>query len=249
MHSPAKILYFDIETAPSLGWVWAKYETNVIDFHTHWYVLSFSYKWQGQRTPTTLALSDFARFKYDREDDKALCKELWKVLDAADIVIAHNGDRFDIRKANARFLVHGLKPPAPYKSIDTLKIARRHFQFDSNKLGDLGKYLGVGHKVVTTGANLWFKCMSGDAKSWHLMKKYNARDVSLLEQVYLKLRPWYTNHPDLDMWTRKGNCPTCESSNVTGQGYKLTKTGKRRQFKCLDCGAWHQGKIFVREKS
>ena len=30
--APAKILFLDIETAPSLGWVWGKWQQNVIDF-------------------------------------------------------------------------------------------------------------------------------------------------------------------------------------------------------------------------
>ena len=39
-----KILLIDIETAPNLGYIWGKYEQNVIDYKTEWYLLSFCAK-------------------------------------------------------------------------------------------------------------------------------------------------------------------------------------------------------------
>lgn len=248
MNNPAKVALFDIETAPNLGWVWGKWDQTVISFEKNWYMMSYSMKWLGQKEIHTVQLPDFPRYNYDMEDDKRLVKSLWKVLDEADVVIAHNGDKFDIRKANARFIAHGLAPPSPYKTIDTLKVARRYFKFDSNRLHDLGNYLGVGGKLMEhIDHKIWRKCMNGCLKSWKLEKKYNERDVDLLERVYLKMRPWMATHPDLDMFTRRGACPTCESPRITAQGFKLTKTGKRQQYKCLDCGGWHSSKIHIRE--
>ena len=40
-----------------------------------------------------------------------------------------------------------MPPPSPYKTIDTLKIARKYFGFNSSKLDDLGRVLGAGEKV------------------------------------------------------------------------------------------------------
>ena len=42
-----------------------------------------------------------------------------ELIDKADIVIAHNGDKFDLRKLNTRFLFHELGTPSSYQSIDT----------------------------------------------------------------------------------------------------------------------------------
>ncbi len=231
-----KVLFVDTENAPNLGYVWGKWEQNVIDFKTNWYFLSFAYKWQGSKAIHCRALPDFPAFKKDKETDEFLVHELWKVLDAADIVIAHNGDRHDLRKANARFAFHGLKPPSPYKSVDSLKLARRFFQFDSNKLDDLGQYLGVGRKLPHTGKHLWFGCMSGDPKAWATMRRYNCQDVALLERVYLKLRPWASNHPNLSYISRLHACPVCQSSNCVNDGWYFTRTGKRQRQKCSDCG-------------
>lgn len=242
LHDP-RICLFDIETAPSLGWFFDLWkEGNIIDTKQDWYVLSFAYKWLGEKKTTVHALPDYGLYKRNRENDKTLLKDLWGILDEADVVVAHNGDRFDIRKANARFLAHGFKPPSPYKTVDTLKVARRHFKFDSNKLNDLGRYLKVGRKLPHTGSHLWFGCMHGDSRAWRLMRRYNARDVDLLEQVYLKIRPWATNHPSLTWHTRKHeDCPVCQSNDTIYRGWNLNRTGRKRRINCRDCGYWFSG--------
>jgi DNA polymerase elongation subunit (family B) len=92
----------DIETAPSLGWVWRKYQQDVIEFQQNWYMLSFAYKWLGETTVSVRALPDYKGYRPGLEDDKPLIKDLWALLEEADIVVGHNVDYFDIRKANAR---------------------------------------------------------------------------------------------------------------------------------------------------
>ncbi len=221
--------------------MWQLYEANVIDVMKDWYILSFAYKWLDSKKIHTHALPDYPGYQKNKEDDRGLVAALWGLFNEADVLIGHNGDRFDCRKANARFLVHGLKVPAPYKTVDTLKIARRHFKFDSNRLDDLGRYLGVGRKLPHTGKKLWLSCMQGDEAAWRTMRRYNAQDVALLERVYLRLRGWSTTHPDLEVFTRDLCCPKCQSHRITQQGQKLTKTGHRQQYKCLDCGGWHSG--------
>jgi DNA polymerase elongation subunit (family B) len=240
--TPAKIVFIDIETAPSLGWVWGKWEQNVIDFKRDWYILSFAYKVAGEKKIVTRGLIDYAGYRKDIDksgNDEALVQDLWKVFDEADILIGHNGDSFDIRKANSRFLVHKLPPPTLYKTVDTLKIARRSFKFDSNKLDDLGRYLGVGRKLPNTGFNLWKGCMQGDAKSWKQMKEYNKHDVELLEKVYYLLRAWAPTHPNVN----KGEnaCPKCASFNVQKRGFSYTLQRQQQRFQCLSCRGWYIG--------
>ena len=236
-----RVALFDIETAPTRGWVWTNYEANLISTDKDWYMLSFAVQWLGERKIRTYALPDFAGYRSNKECDRALVKELWKVFDAADILVGHNSMAFDVKKANARFLVNGLRPPSPYKQIDTLKIARSRFKFGSNKLNDLGVALGVGKKLPHTGAHLWFSCMAGDPKSWALMKRYNARDVELLAAVYEKLKPWAVNHPNMNLYEDGDDCPTCQSDNIQSRGTHVKLNSKCRRFHCQDCGAWWSG--------
>lgn len=235
-NTPAKIILIDIETAPNLSWVWGKWEQNVLAVQKDWYILSYAVKTLGAKSVKVHALPDYPGYAKNKEDDAALVQDLWATLDSADIVIGHNSDAFDLKKSNARFLAHGLKPPRPYKSVDTLKISRKHFKQDSNKLDDLGKYLGVGRKIVHTGFNLWSGCMRGDVKSWAQMRRYNAMDVALLERVYLKLRPWSTSHPNLSFYSCAHNCPVCQSEELSNDGFTYTRTTKKQRKVCCDCG-------------
>ena len=116
------------------------------------------------------------------DNDFFLVKDLRDLFDEADVLIAHNGDRFDIRKAQARMIRYNMKPPSRYQTIDTLKAARKHFQFDSSRLDALGQYLGLGRKLPTTGFNLWKRTMAGDRKAWAIMKRYNKHDVEILRE-------------------------------------------------------------------
>lgn len=244
----ARILLLDIETAPGLGWAWAKYQTDVIEFQQPWYMLSFATKWFGEDNITVRGLCDYAKYSPRTNNDLWLVRDLWKFFDEADIIVAHNGDAFDIKKANARFVTHGLPPPSTYKSVDTLKLARKHFRFDSNKLADLGQYLEVGTKLPHTGFQLWKDCMGGDTASWKILKEYNAKDIELLEQVYLKLRAW-GSHPDLSLYSgedKEDVCPTCQSPSVHKRGFSYARTQIRQRWHCNDCGTWYAGKVVKR---
>jgi len=240
----AKILYYDIETAPNLSMVWGQYEQNVIAHEREWYMLCVSYRWEHENKTHVTSLVDFPSFyKKDPENDFHVVKKLWELFDEADIVIAHNGDRFDMRKANARFVAHGLGPASPVKSVDTLKAARRYFMFNSNKLDHLGDHLGVGRKVSTGGFETWAGCMRGDMKYWKLMIKYAKQDVDLLRKVYMKLRPWMKNHPNLNVYDGGHNCPTCGSSKLQKRGVRYTQVATYQQWQCNDCKSYSRTRV------
>lgn len=228
----SKILLYDIETTPNLAWVWGKYEQNVIAYKSQWEMLCFAYKWLDE---TAVHVSTVRKL-----GEKGVVSLLRELFDEADIVIAHNGDNFDQRMANAKFIEFGLDPPSPYKSVDTKKVAKRYFRFNSNKLDDLGELLHLGRKTDTGGFDLWLGCMRGDSKSWQLMKDYNKQDVLLLEKVYLKLRPWVDNHPAMNVIDgRPEACPKCGGTRLQSRGTrKTTKVNTYRRYQCMGCGGW-----------
>lgn len=246
----AKILLLDIETAPIKGYAWTKYDTNLIEIIEPFFILSFAYKWLGDKGVTVRALSDYKSYKPGACSDKELMVDLRSLLDEADIIVAHNGDSFDIKKARTRFLVNELSPPSQFKTYDTLKEAKKYFRFDSNKLNDLCKLLGIGAKVSHTGFALWTACIDGDKAAWALMKEYNAQDVVLLEEIYLRLRPW-GNHPDVNLYGDAGTksetpaCPSCGGHHVQRRGPVVSRTRKYQRYHCTDegCGRWFQGEL------
>lgn len=183
------------------------------------------------------ALPDFPGYRKNPNDNKAIVMELHKLFKQADVIIGHNIDNFDDKRANTDFIKHNLPPPPPHKTIDTLKVARSRFQFNSNRLGDLGDFLGVGSKVKHWGFELWERCMMGDPVAWNLMKRYNRGDVSLLRRVYIKERPWIKNHPNLTARDPIFGCPNCASKNVVRNGWSVDRFGKKPRFACRDCKA------------
>jgi hypothetical protein len=249
MPDGAKVLFLDIETAPLImaSWSMRSPEASAVWVERNTFILMFSYKWMHESKVKTCCLPDFPRYKRDKYDDKSLCGVLHELLDKADIICAHNGDQFDIKKINSRFLVNGFDPPSPYKTIDTLKIARRVFKFDSAKLDNIGRYLSLGRKIPNTGAELWRGCVNGKPEAWRVMRMYGKQDTALLAKAYDKLKAWAPNHPDMRLYGAKkrflvdGNCPVCESDNVTRRGYIVKLKAKYQRYQCQDCGSWHSG--------
>lgn len=243
MLNKTKILLFDIETSPNLGYVWGKYEQDVISYTKEWYMLSFAYKWLGEKKTYAYALPDFKGYKKDKTNDYELVKKLHELMNEADIIIGHNCDQFDIRKTNARFIAHGLTPPSPYKTVDTKKVAKRYFHFNSNKLDDLGRYLKLGQKLSTGGFDLWLGCMGGNPKAWKTMVEYNKQDVILLEEVYNTLLPWISNHPNVNVIDENEfGCTNCGSEHLQKRGIGFNSVTKYQRYVCVDCGKWSKSK-------
>lgn len=232
-----KILVFDCETAPSSAFVWRMWKENVglKQLQHHGYMMSYAAKWLDE---------DAIIYEETRtEDDSHLVRSLAQLLDSADMVIAHNGERFDIPTVRNRCVVHGIRPWSPIKVIDTLRVAKKEFRFESNSLAFLANYLGVeekdSHKNFP-GFELWAECIAGNPEAWEEMQKYNIQDVLTLEAVYRKLLPWMRQHPNVAVFEEREDvlCPKCGSDHVQFRGYAYTNVGKYRKFQCQSCGGW-----------
>lgn len=234
-----KILLLDIETAPSLGYHWDNYETNILEVEQHWFILCYSYEWVHEKKIQVVALPDFKGYKKNKQDDYKLVESLWDLMDKADLIVAQNGDRFDIRKIKSRFLVHRMEPPKRFKTVDTLKILRSEFGFNSNKLHDICLQLGFKGKVPTTGKHLWLSCMAGDMKAWKLMKEYSARDIELLRFLYLLIRPYAkpAQHYNLNMLSGEFACSKCQGKRFRNKGQEAAGGRVFSRLMCLTCGA------------
>jgi RNase_H superfamily len=200
-------------------------------------MLCFAYKIAGEKKVYTHALPDFPLYKTDKHDDRQLVQKLADVLKSADIIVAHKGDRFDIITTNTRMLFHALDPLPPTKTVDTCKEARRILKLPSNKLDHIGEYFGVGRKLAHTGTQLWNACEDEiyHPKEWRMMRDYNAQDVALLDRVYVKLRP-YIRHPNLNIFSRKNDCPKCQSPLRTKNGHRYYIGHEAQRYICLNCG-------------
>lgn len=235
-----RVLIFDIETAPMLGYVWSLWENNVAlnQLHSDWHVLSWSAKWLGDK-PSQIMYQDQRKAKVV-SDDKKLLQGIWDLLDEADIVITQNGKAFDHKKLNARFIYNGFQPPSTYKHIDTMLIAKKHFAFTSNKLEYMSDKFCTKYKKLKPkkfqGFEMWKECLAGNIVAWKEMEKYNKYDVLALEELYVKLIPW-DNSINFDLYndSEEVTCK-CGSTSFTKRGYFYTNVGKYQRYKCNTCG-------------
>ena len=229
-----KILLMDIETSlyHFVGWGTYKQYIQHHQITKHQYIISWAAKWlfdkniQGDIVTTQEA--------FERNDTRVL-KSIWNLLESAEIVIGHNVERFDLRKLNWRFKSVGLSPPSPYRVIDTLKIARREFFAPSYKQDFLTKYFKLQNKLETD-FQLWVDCEKGEPEALNKMMEYNKHDVIGLEELYLEIRPFIRNHPNLGVLLDEDVCPNCASVDLeTTSSVYFTTANKYPVMRCANC--------------
>jgi len=235
-----KILIFDIETSPTIAFTWRRFKENISlpQVLQDPIMLTWSAKWLFSDEVLSDKISVEEVKKYD---DKRIVTSLWELVDKADIVIAHYGDNFDVPMLNTRALANGLHPYNPIKSIDTKKVASMTFNFPSNKLDGIALYFGLQVKLGTN-FNLWKNCLVGSDETRQQsitdMSTYNDQDVIVLEEVYLKLRPYIKGHPNMGVYMELDTpvCRNCGSTHVSPTNkFYYTQTGKFETYKCV-CG-------------
>jgi hypothetical protein len=246
MKSP-RILLIDIETAPIEAHVWQMklWNTNVgqEQLLSDMFILSYAAKWLNEKEIFYDDQSDRRSIR----DDTHLLKSMYKLLDSADIVVVQNGVAFDIPTIKARMLAKNILPPSPFKVIDTCLLAKKTFNFSYNSLGFLAKAMGCKinknpHKEFP-GMKLWNECLKGNKKAWKEMRVYNIDDVLVLEEVYLKMRPWIDGHPNVGNYqdVERPVCPKC-GGTVERRGTAYTQTGQYTKYHCLHCGGYSRGR-------
>jgi len=231
-----KLLFLDIETAPNSAFVWGLWNQNIginqmIDSSE---VLCWAAKWQDKK--------EVMYSGKDTDEHSVMITRMHQLMDEADVICTYNGNRFDIPTLHKEFVLLGLPPPAPSKSLDLFKIVRKNFKFPSNKLDYVAQKLGIGGKVKHEGFELWIKCMAGDETAWKKMQKYNKQDVVLLEKLYERILPWLSGHLNHNLYADGGNaCPTCGSHSLQRRGFSVSLTGRVQRFQCTACGSWSKG--------
>lgn len=247
-----RVLIIDIETSPIISYTWGLFDQNVAlnQVLQDWNILSYAAKFLGE---SKIYYNDLSKSK-DVHNDKNLLEEIWKLLDEADIVIGQNSISFDVKKIKSRMIIHGMKPPSSFKQVDTMRIAKKHFNFTSNKLEYLSKTLCTKHEKLShkefAGFELWRECLKGNKKAWAQMKAYNIEDVRATEELYTKLQP-FDNSINYNLYTdTESTICSCGSTEFHKNGYCYTSMGKYQRYSCKKCGAEVRGKnnVFNEDK-
>ncbi len=231
-----KRLFYDIETSPNIGLFWQSGwkltigHDNIIQERA---IICICWKWEGQKTVHSVS--------WDEGDDKECLKTFMEVALKADEMIGHNGDNFDEKWVRTRCLFHEIPCPPKLNSLDTLKKARTHFKFNSNRLDYIAKFLGLGGKIETH-YGLWKDILLKQCpKAMAEMVKYCKKDVALLEEVFHKLQPYI--NPNAHVGEHAGfgrySCPKCGNDKPAYQKARTTKAGmKRHDLRCTECKSY-----------
>lgn len=237
MRNQPNILFIDIETSPTVVYTWDARPRFISPDHIveDGKTICFAAKWYDRRGVM------FKSAYHDGEDE--MFQTAWDLLGQADAIVSYNGKRFDEKHLNKDFFLRRMGPPAPYHHIDLFHTARK-FQLFSRKLDELARRLDLRGKVKHMGMDLWKGCMNDSDKHWSIMRRYNKRDVTLLEEVYDEMRPWITSPMNWALYVDADGpvCVRCGSDNLQSRGFAYTKTQKYRRFQCMDCGRWNRSR-------
>ena len=230
-----KRLFFDIETSPNIvytwraGWNITVTPESIIEERR---IICISYKWENK--------GKIHRLNWDENQcDKQMLVDFVKIANQADEMIAHNGDRFDIKWIRTRCIFHRIPMFPAYRTLDTLKKAKSGFYFNSNKLDYIAKFLNVGAKMETGGYDLWKEVMKNNLDALETMGQYCDQDVVVLEAVYQEMKNYFKQNTHQGVLDNKSkySCPSCGSERIDYLKMVSTPAGTvKRVMRCKPCG-------------
>jgi hypothetical protein len=222
-------VYIDIEVSPALAAIWRPgYNISV----PHNAVLQegqiITAAWQFNNSKTEGMMFDF-------KSDKKIVATIIDVMAEADQIIGQNHRRFDLKWIRTRALKHGLSMPPRYKTVDTLTLFKKYFNFASNKQDYVSKFL-TGDGKLRTDFQLWLDILvNKDQMSLDYMLKYNKKDVKDLYVIYNKIKPYIESEMHVGVLNGhpKWTCATCGSYDVGHNKEYVTARGTiQHSMKC-----------------
>ena len=198
-------------------------------------IICICYKWEDEKEVHSLQWDS-------KQSDKSMLQKFVQVANMSDEMVGHNGDRYDLTWIRTRCLFHSIPMFPLYKTIDTLKVSRSKFRFNSNRLDYIAQFLGMGKKIKTEFSMWKDILLRKDKVAMEKMIKYCKMDVILLENIYKKLSVHIPNktHYGVIFGQGKGTCPECGSDNLWVEKYSTSATGlKKVQYICKTCDKYH----------
>lgn len=176
------VLYFDTENSPRRGYFYGKkHETRIQWVDKDWVFLMCSY-----------AIGDGAVRVFQSWNEEAIVRKMWKLIDRADILVAHNAT-FDLGHFYAKCMKYGLGVPREPKRVCTLKMFRKLCPdgFESNSLRDIAVALGLPPKKELP-REFWKDYIEKRSpKLVRIAKDYAGGDVVTLRAVHKTIEPYF----------------------------------------------------------
>lgn len=239
-----KICYLDTELAFSIFYAYYQKKPQFLqakNIKHHKFMPCAAWAWEHEKSLYSVSiLDDKKRFKFNHRDDLHVAQKLFDVLQDADVIIGHNIDDFDMKEINTIFIKHRLGVLPAIKTIDTLKVARKYFRFEGNKLSELAAFFNVEGKDNQPD---WQAVADGDVKALEYSEKYCKQDVKVLKKIFPFLRPFIRNFPTVPKNNRPEYCECCGSKLLKNHGTRFNGRSFYLDIRCLECKHPHPVKV------
>ena len=203
-------------------------------------ILTFGSKVVGIGKPEVLNILDYCNESKDLiKAEKQLLRDISKRMLGADVWLTHYGTWYDLVFINSRLLYHNLPVlPSSYPHVDTWKVAKNRLKLRNNRLHTIQEFLRLPSEKNAIKPEQWIRALGGHRPSMAYIVEHNRRDVLVLEEAYLRLRPLILDHPNKGLIDGRGGCSICGSLKLHRRGFHVTRTRKYRRLQCQKCGAW-----------
>jgi hypothetical protein len=229
-----KRLFFDIETSPNIVLSWRignKVSLSHENIIAEREIICVSWKWEHDERVFTLTWDPEARC------DRKLVEQFVTVLHAADEVVAHNGDSYDVPWIRARAFFWGIPLSQYKKSLYKTRLASNMY-LNSRRLDYISKFLG-GEGKIHTEYDMWKKIlMDKDEQALRDMVTYCEQDVRELESIYHELKSYNTpfTHAGVIKGNGKCSCHECGSTDLKYHRMLTTPKGSiTHELICSGC--------------
>lgn len=240
----SNVLILDIERLPGTAvvnfWDLNDYKGRRIhaDSVTDWpRTICAAWNWYGTKR------IEFAA-EWEEAGRTGMLQRTWDAYDRADIVVGHNLNTFDSKKLKGDWKLAGMPMPSPWKTVDTLTIARREYSFESNTLDALCKRFGLEGKNDRYDAKVAAAACDGNAAAQRRIKRYNREDVVQTRKIYDALRGAIPTHPHVGSFGDVAVCPQCGSRDLELQTKRYRAVLlEYALYRCSNCqghvrGSW-----------
>lgn len=217
------------------------------------FIFCIGYKFLGDKRVKLISIANTEEFKKDVTDDRGVISQFAEVMEKADYQVTWYGERFDYPYINTRALLNS-QPPVPIiPHADGWRTARKKLKFQSNRLDGVSRAIptapGAKRELKTyIEGRHWVRAKAGYKDALSYVGEHCIADIRVLEKVYLALRPFSVNPPNLSKVRHPelNGCPACGKYRIIKKGFLVTVAGRRQRFLCQDCG--HQFSLSIKAK-
>lgn len=203
-------------------------------------ILCVGFKEVGRGKAEVLNILDYEDVSGDLiKAEKKLLKDVTIRLLDSDMWLTHFGTWYDINFVNSRLIYHKLPIiPPNFNHIDTWKIAKNKLKLRNNRLITLSEFLGTEDEKNAIRPEQWIRAIGGHRPSMDYIVEHCRRDVCVLEEVYERIKPLMSDHPNVALVENRMGCNVCGEKDLQKRGWHVTRLRKYQRYQCQSCGSW-----------